>query len=200
MSSKHNSIYSNNQGSRHTSHVELKPGQKQIGRNIIDPSIKTEEEDDFNDSNYHVRNHNPTNKRNSNENNDNGSDNSEEEEEIEIDPQLQENVIRYTNYYDLIKEKKKEITEIRKLMDEPKKLILQFCAKAGVNQLNVTDGKIIKNVSKKKQVLKEEIIKQAIKKKVKDDAIIQSIIDEINKIRTTTEGTNITLKRTYNRS
>jgi len=90
-------------------------------------------------------------------------------------------------------------------MEEQKKLILQFLARADVNQLNVSDGKLIKNVSKKKKTLKEDIIKQAIKKKIKDESIVQSIIDEINNIRTASENnnnnnTNITLKRTYNRS
>jgi len=186
---------------------ELKPGLKQIGKNIIDPSIRTEDEE-FLDIDQHrkksrfakrveqmqIRNE-PSLSNSDNEDND-------DEEEIEIDQQLQENVIRYTNLYDLLKEKKKEMLEIRKQMNEPKQLIIQFFARADVNQLNVTDGKLIKNVSKKKKSLKEDIIKEAIKKTIKDDdnSVTEAIIENINDIRSTTENTNVSLKRTYNKS
>lgn len=196
MSSRH----TNTQQSISSKTQSLKPGLKQIGRNIIDPSIRTEEEDDFMDSNYQRgRNTKQVNNHGTIEVEDDltGSD---DEEQIEIDQQLQENVIKYTNYYDLLKEKKKEIAEIRKAMDEPKKLIIQFCNKAGVGQLNVTDGKLIKNVSKKKKSLKENIIKEAISKRIPDQNIVQAILEDINNIRVNTEDSNVTLKRTYNRS
>lgn len=195
---------SRHQSTHHsTHHSSLKPGFKQIGNNIIDPSIRTEEEDEFVDSNYHrkrVTKH--TNNRGTVEveEDDDLSGSEDDEDQIEIDQQLQENVIKYTNYYDLLKEKKKEMAEIRKAMDEPKKLIIQFCTKAGVGQLNVTDGKLIKNVSKKKKSLKENIIKEAIAKRIKDPKTIEEIIEDINNIRANSEDTNVTLKRTYNRS
>lgn len=186
---------------------ELKPGFKQIGKNIIDPSIRTEDEEEFPDIDQHRRKSKFAKRveqiQIKNEPSLSDSDNDEEdEEEIEIDQQLQENVIRYTNLYDLLKEKKKEMAEIRKQMNEPKQLIIQFFARADVNQLNVTDGKLIKNISKKKKSLKEDIIKEAIKKTIKDDdnSVTEAIIENINNIRTTTEDTNVSLKRTYNKS
>lgn len=187
---------------------EIKPGFKQIGKNIIDPSIRTEDEEAFADVNQNRKKSKFAKRvekmqiKNEPSLSESDNEDDEDDEDLEIDQQLQENVIRYTNLYDLLKEKKKEMSEIRKQMDEPKKLIIQFCAKADVNQLNVTDGKLIRNVSKKKKTLKEDIIRQAIKQTIKDDDdnVTQAILNNINDIRATTENTNVSLKRTYNKS
>jgi len=188
----------------------LKPGQRQIGRNIIDPSIMSEDESNFSDIEC-SKNNKRTNKNHNfcdsnidyyegeGEGREGNEDDESDDAVIEVDQLLQDSVIKYTTFYDMLKEKKKEMAEIKKLMDEPKKIIIQFCTKAGVNQLNVTDGKLIKNVSKKKKSLKEDIIKQATIRKIGDEVLAQSILDEINNIRVSSEDTSITLKRTYNR-
>jgi len=108
MSSKHTHHSKQSRQSLQPSTHILKNGLKQIGNNIIDPEIKTEEDNDFNDSNY------PKQRKNNNDEQSDDYDESNEEQIIEIDQNLQENVIKYANYYDLIKEKKKEVANIKK--------------------------------------------------------------------------------------
>jgi hypothetical protein len=85
-------------------------------------------------------------------------------------------------------------------MEQPKKFILNYYDKNSINHIQVSDGKLIKNVSKKKLAMKEEIIKQSIMTKIKDQKITQEIMNTINNAREQSTEHTTNLKRTYNKA
>ncbi|ARF10544.1 hypothetical protein Hokovirus_2_71 [Hokovirus HKV1] len=143
--------------------------------NQIDENIYSDEEKDFLNSNYEE----------------------DQEQNSQVTDELAENVISYTNYYDLIRDKKKELRELKNKANPHKEFILNFLNTQHVPAIDVSDGKLIKNVSKKIQPLKEDIIKQSILNKTNDEALANQIIDEIKQIRSQSDKKNINLKRTY---
>lgn len=188
-SSKNN--YSESRQSVHASnHHTHQNIFNRVPLNTIDVNLYTDEENEFQDSYYPQKGDEEYE----------DEDEDEDEGEEPVDPEFIANVLEYTKCYDDIKLKKKEMAILRKQMELPKKFILNYYDKNSINHIQVSDGKLIKNVSKKKLALKEEIIKQSIMAKIKDPKITQDIITTINNAREQNTEHSVNLKRTYNKS
>lgn len=155
--------------------------------NIIDDNIYTEDEDEFIDSNY-VDISQAT-----------GNQNDDDDVDEEVPEILVQHVVSYVEYYDLMKEKKKELAELRQKITPHYDFILNFLNTKSVVSLDVSDGKIHKNITKRIKPLREDLIKQGIINKTGDEKLAQQIIDEIKEIRTRSEEQRVNLKRTFNR-
>lgn len=119
-----------------------------------------------------------------------------EAKEVQITKEFQENVIKYVKLHDLINKKNEEIRELKKMKKPCEDFILKYLDKFDVNYVEVTDGKLRKNKSENKVPLSQDIIKEAIAKKVTDPKVVEEILNSIEKRPTKTA---VNIKRTKNR-
>jgi len=119
-----------------------------------------------------------------------------EAKEVQITKEFQENVIKYVKIHDLINKKNEELRELKKMKKPCEDFILKYLDKFDVNYVEVTDGKLRKNKSENKVPLSQDIIKDAISKKVSDPKIVEEILKSIEKRPTKTA---VNIKRTKNR-
>lgn len=114
-----------------------------------------------------------------------------------ITPEFKEHVRRYVEIGDAIKEKQKEIKDLNQRKKESEKFILKQMDLIGVRSFEINGGKLIKNQSETKVAVNNDIIKQAISRKVNDPAILDQILDDMENSRP--KKTRVNLKRTSER-
>lgn len=126
-----------------------------------------------------------------------GQEESSEEEHVKISKEFQENVIKYVKYDDLIKEKQKEIKELRDKKKPCEKYILKYLDDVDENMIEITGGKLRKNTSETKIPLNQTVIEDALKEKVKDEKTVKEIFELMDKKRP--KNVRVNLKRTSQR-
>jgi len=107
-----------------------------------------------------------------------GEEDNEDNDEISND--LKENLIKYVKVNDLIRDKQKEIKELRQEKTRFSEVIINFLTKIKEKTINVGNSKISKVESNVKQTLTNDIVKTAIGKCLMEDKLItdKSKIDE----------------------
>ena len=113
---------------------------------------------------------------------------------IEISKEFQEKVVKYVKIDDLIRKKTEEIAELKKQRKPCEDYILKELEKTGENVIDITNGKLRKNKAETKTALSQDIIKDAILKKVQDPSIVEDILKDMDDKRPVKSHVNI--KRT----
>nr|QBK88857.1 MAG: uncharacterized protein LCMiAC01_05390 [Mimivirus LCMiAC01] len=119
------------------------------------------------------------------------------EEESQVPKEFKDHVIQFTKLHKIIKDKQKEIRELKAKSKIHEDGIIKHLDKEGVNIIDITDGKLIKNKSKTKLPLSTDIIENAIREKVKDETKVQEIMKLMKTMRPKKERKY--LKRTFSR-
>lgn len=124
------------------------------------------------------------------------SKNSDEESKIdklEVSKEFQENVVKFVKFDDLIKKKQKELNELKSQKKPCEEYIIKHLEKLGEDQVEITGGKIKKNKAETKSALNQDLLKDAISEKVKDEKTVEEIIKLVDSMREI--NTHFTLKR-----
>ena len=125
------------------------------------------------------------------------SDSSDEDKQDKVTEALTKNVITWVKLDDQIRENRAQ-TKI--LLDEKKQyeqFILDFLENANEKVLEISDGRLRRNVSKTKAPLKKETIFNSLKEITKDEEKSLKLTEYIINNRAMVERVN--LKRTRNR-
>ena len=125
------------------------------------------------------------------------SDSSEDNKQEKVTEELTKNVITWVKLDDQIRENRAQ-TKI--LLDEKKQyeqFILDFLENANEKVLEISDGRLRRNVSKTKAPLKKETIFNSLKEITKDEEKSLKLTEYIINNRAMVERVN--LKRTRNR-
>jgi hypothetical protein len=125
------------------------------------------------------------------------SDSSDEDKQEKVTEALTKNVITWVKLDDQIRENRAQ-TKI--LLDEKKKFeqfILEFLENTNEKVLEISDGRLRRNVSKTKAPLKKETIFNSLKEITKDEEKSLKLTEYIINNRAMVERIN--LKRTRNR-
>lgn len=131
----------------------------------------------------------------------NGSSSDESEEKvnsIQITKELQENVVKYVKYDDLIRKKQQELADLKDQKKPCEEYILKYLDQINLNVIDITEGKLRVNKSETKKQLSQDIIKGAIAEKVADPLIVEEILKLMETKRPLNTHTN--LKRTHART
>jgi hypothetical protein len=127
------------------------------------------------------------------------SDSDNESYVYEFQKEFELCVVNYTKADDMInvhKDKMKDLTKIKKECEEE---ILKHLEKVGINSINVSGGKLIKNQYSDKGKPKEDLVKSMIKKNCENETS-QKIFDDIDKEHAKNKKTRTSLKRTHEKT
>lgn len=119
---------------------------------------------------------------------------SEEEEEngSEIkEEQFKEIIKKFMEIDDEVKEKEKELRNLRNQKKPLETIILNYLEKTGEDVVETTSGKLRLKKSETKTALSEEIIQDAISKKIADPSKIKEIMTEVDTARPKTVKVNL---------
>lgn len=179
-SNNSNDSNDSNDSNQDKSNLDISNPEKVKGKSMISNESEGKDEDSY--ANY---------------TDDTDSDDEIEKEanELQVTKEFQENVIKYVKLHDLITKKNEEIRELKKMKKPCEDYILKYLDKVKVNSVEVTDGKLRKNQSENKVPLSQDIIKDAIAKKVSDPKVIEEILKSIENRATKIQ---VNIKRTKN--
>ncbi len=121
-----------------------------------------------------------------------------EAKEISITKEFQENVIKFVKIDDLMRKKQRELSELRSQRKPCEEFILKYLDQIGESVIEISNGKLRKNKSETKVPLNQDIIKDAIKKKINDPKDIDEIIKLMDQLRP--KNVRVNLKRTSHRA
>jgi vacuolar-type H+-ATPase subunit I/STV1 len=141
-----------------------------------------------------------TNQHENNKNNKNKEEDEEDEEEYEEEYEFIEdfenNVKTYVKTDDKIRELQKEIKELNQIKKNAEDAILKHLERLGETNINITGGKLIVNKYGSKASFKEDLVKEVMSEKIKDKKTVETIFEEIQKIRQENAKIQTGLKRT----
>lgn len=127
-------------------------------------------------------------------NNENNNKNNNVDDSVKITKEFEENVINYVKIDDIIRKKDKELKQLKLLKKNNEKFILKYLDTVGEKVIEITDGKLRKNKSETKKSLSIAAITNIIKEKIKDQKIIEEILNDVNNKRE--KVVHVNLKRT----
>jgi precorrin-3B methylase len=113
-----------------------------------------------------------------------------------ISDKFKNNIKEWVSIDDQIRDLQKQIKLFKQVKKEKEEFILEYLTNINENQIQISDGKLIKNVSKTKAPLKNEMITDTLIEVLKDDKEAFKITEMIMLKRPMTERIN--LKRTHN--
>lgn len=113
-----------------------------------------------------------------------------------ISDKFKNNIKEWVSIDDQIKDLQKQIKLFKQAKKDKEEFILEYLTNINENQIQISDGKLIKNVSKTKAPLKNEMITDTLIEVLKDDKEAFKITEMIMLKRPMTERIN--LKRTHN--
>lgn len=117
---------------------------------------------------------------------------SEEENGSEIkEEQFKEIIKKFMEIDDEVKEKEKELRNLRNQKKPLETIILNYLEKTGEDVVETTSGKLRLKKSETKTALSEEIIQDAISKKIADPSKIKEIMTEVDTARPKTVKVNL---------
>ena len=120
-----------------------------------------------------------------------------DEEDDEISEEFRTHVKEFTRLDDLIKQKQKEVRDLRNQKKSHEEFILDNLEQMDENIIEISDGKLIKNKSQTKAPLTSTIIREALSAKLDDERKISEIMEQMKVLRPKTERKY--LKRTQMR-
>lgn len=122
-------------------------------------------------------------------------------EKKKVSPEFVHSVKKYLEVDDKLKAIKKEFKEISKNLNNEKKnnedFILNYLQTINENVIDVPDGKLRRNITKKQEPLKKDNIHKTLTEIIGDANKANDITDKIIKARPFVE--KVTLKRTKNK-
>lgn len=127
----------------------------------------------------------------------NSNNHDDNAEDLKISKEFQENVIKFTKIDDLMRQKQKELTELRNQRKPCEEFIIKYLDQIDEQVIEISNGKLRKNKSETKVPINQDIIKEAIETKVKDPKIVSEIIEAMDELRP--KNVRVNLKRTYAR-
>jgi len=89
----------------------------------------------------------------------------------DLSNEFKENVVKYIKCDDLIRKKKEEIKVLTNDKKPCEEFIMKYLDTKEATHVNVSGGKLVKNVSESRKALKVEIIKESILEGIKDEQI-----------------------------
>ena len=122
---------------------------------------------------------------------------SETENKKTVSPEFINNVKKYLEVDDKLKEYREIIKKMTSDKKEKEDFILNYLQTIEESVIDVRDGKLRRNISKTQAPLKKEFIHKALTDIVGDAIKAQSMTDQIIKSRPIVE--RVTLKRTKNK-
>jgi hypothetical protein len=122
---------------------------------------------------------------------------SETENKKTVSPEFINNVKKYLEVDDKLKEYREIIKKMTSDKKEKEDFILNYLQTIEESVIDVRDGKLRRNISKTQAPLKKEFIHKALTEIVGDAIKAQSMTDQIIKSRPIVE--RVTLKRTKNK-
>jgi hypothetical protein len=125
------------------------------------------------------------------------NDTVEEKKDFHVSKEFEENVIKFTQYDDLIRKRTEEIAELKKKRDPCKKYVLDYLQKINETTIEINDGKLRFNKFETKQPLTQDIIKTCITKVIDNPQTAEKIMKDMDDSRPMKE--RIDLKRTFER-
>ncbi len=138
---------------------------------------------------------------NSDSNSDSDSDDSDSDsdEDNKIPKKFRKAVQKYVYYDDLIREKNKELKELKEKIKPYEETAKEYMEEKELKSVGVTGGKIHKNKTKTKASLSLSGIREKLKKNMpkNSDDLINTIIADLRDNRAKT--TKIKLKRTFDK-
>ena len=123
-------------------------------------------------------------------------DNSESQHD-EIKNELEHNVKCYIKLDNEIREKTKELNEIKKFKKAYESKILISLDDIGVSTIQLNTGKLRLNQSKTKTPLNKDIILSVMKENIRDENVIKDILIALDNRKISTRKN---IKRTFNRT
>ena len=115
-------------------------------------------------------------------------------EKKKVSPEFVQNVKKYLEIDDKIKELKEKIKLLSTDKKEKEEFILTYLQSIGENVIDVADGKLKRNVSKSQAPLKKELIQKTLAELVGDSNKAVSMTEQIIKSRPIVE--KVSLRRT----
>ena len=115
-------------------------------------------------------------------------------EKKKVSPEFVQNVKKYLEIDDKIRELKEKIKIITADKKEKEEYILSYLQTIGENVIDVADGKLKRNVTKSQAPLKKELIQKTLAELVGDSNKAVSMTEEIIKSRPLVE--RVSLRRT----
>ena len=125
------------------------------------------------------------------------NDNNTDTEVANITKEFKELVVTWVDIDDNIREANAKLKEFKDEKKQYEQAILDYLEKIGENVIEISDGKLRRNVSKTKGALKHEIIQSALTDCVNDSEKAYQMTNYIMNKRPIVERIN--LKRTRNR-
>ena len=111
----------------------------------------------------------------------------ESETEDEITEEFRTHVKEFTRIDDLIKQKQKEVRNLRNQKKPHEEYILNNLEQMDENIIEISDGKLIKNKSQIKAPITNTIIREALNTKLNDEQKINEIMEQMMELRPKTE-------------
>tara|TARA_B100001248_G_C27289432_1_gene411716 strand:+ start:384 stop:794 length:411 start_codon:yes stop_codon:yes gene_type:complete len=127
----------------------------------------------------------------------NNSDNSDVEEEKPVSSEFKDLVVTWVEIDDNIRKLNAQLKEFKDEKKQYEQAVLEYLEKIGENVIEISDGKLRRNVSKTKGALKHEIIQSALTDCTNDPEKAFQMTNYIMNKRPIVERVN--LKRTKNR-
>lgn len=133
-----------------------------------------------------------------------GSEENSVKPNANITDEFKESVVAYVNYDNLIKAKKEEIKELKKMMEKPQKCILEYLDSVQRRKIKIKTDQLSKNVSLTKTSLKIDLIKNSIMEVIENvntndpNIITEKIIETLQSKRSL--KTNVSLRRTSSKN
>lgn len=110
-----------------------------------------------------------------------GDDN--KDKKMDIPKEFEQMVIKFVKLDDLMKEKQKEISELRTQRKNCEDFILKYLDDVGEDIVEITNGKLKKKQSETKVPIKEDTIKDALSEKVNNPELVKEIMKSVDKSR-----------------
>lgn len=110
--------------------------------------------------------------------------------------EVAEHVIKYISIDNMIKTREKEITELKSQKKPKEELILEYLTKKKADQIEISDGILLKNKAETRTALSVDIIRTALKEKIADAKVVEELITRMDELRP--KSTKVNLKRTLN--
>lgn len=106
---------------------------------------------------------------------------------------ITEAVVKYVGIDNIIREKEKELKELKNQKKPKEEQILSYLEQSNVDEICITDGSLKKNKTQTKSSLTPEIIKEALSEKISNEEDVNALLNRIDELRSKT--TKVNLKR-----
>ena len=116
---------------------------------------------------------------------------SENQDQIKITDEFKNSVVNWVSIDDKIKELNSKIKELKEEKKEDEVVIIEYLEKYNQDMIDITGGKLKKNVTKTQTPLKKDLISSALNELINDSHKAEEMTDFIFSKRQTKEKINL---------